>query len=91
MGNTSGNGKKTKKIKGKRKKEKKRPPKPPSLIIPTLYHNDPLIINLSLYALIVARNCHQWAHAVAMMRNIQQQLSSIAAHASLNALGNQNE
>ncbi|KAG9307034.1 hypothetical protein G9A89_003085 [Geosiphon pyriformis] len=86
----SGNGKKTKKIKGKEKKEKKRPSKPPSLIIPTLYHNDLTIVDLSLYASIAARSCRQWAHAVATIRNIQWQLSSIAAHASLNALGDQN-
>ncbi|KAG9305798.1 hypothetical protein G9A89_001087 [Geosiphon pyriformis] len=45
------NGKRTKKIKEKGKK--KRPPKPPPFIIPTLYHNDLPIIDLSLYASIV--------------------------------------
>ncbi|KAG9288339.1 hypothetical protein G9A89_021370 [Geosiphon pyriformis] len=54
----AGNGKKTKKIKEKGKKKKKRPPKLPSLIIPTLYHNDLSIIDLSLYASIVAKNCY---------------------------------
>ncbi|KAG9284103.1 hypothetical protein G9A89_022877 [Geosiphon pyriformis] len=85
----AGNGKRTKKIKEKGKK--KRPPKPPPFITLTLYHNDLSIVDLSLYALIVARNCRQWVHAVGTMRNIQQQLGSIAAHASLNALKDQNK
>ncbi|KAG9291011.1 hypothetical protein G9A89_012883 [Geosiphon pyriformis] len=68
----TGNGKRTKKIKEKRKK--KRPPKPQLFIIPTLYHNNLPIVDLSLYALIAARNCHQWVHAVGTMRNIQRQL-----------------
>ncbi|KAG9307222.1 hypothetical protein G9A89_017050 [Geosiphon pyriformis] len=85
----SGNGKKTKKI--KRKEKKKRPPKPPPLITPTPYHNNLPIIDLSLYASIAARNCHQWAHAVGTIRNIQQQLGSIAAYVSLNTLEDQNE
>ncbi|KAG9292185.1 hypothetical protein G9A89_023905 [Geosiphon pyriformis] len=85
----TGNRKKTKKIKEKEKK--KRPLKPPPLITPTLHHNNLPIIDPSLYALIVARNCRQWAHAVGTMRNIQWQLGFIAAHASLNALEDQNK
>ncbi|KAG9303832.1 hypothetical protein G9A89_018729 [Geosiphon pyriformis] len=36
-------------------------------------------------------NCRQWAHAMATMKNIRQQLSSIAAHAMLNVLEDRNE
>ncbi|KAG9286122.1 hypothetical protein G9A89_010136 [Geosiphon pyriformis] len=42
-------------------------------------------------ASIVAKNCHQWAHAVAMTKNIRQQPSSIAMHVSSNALKDQNK
>ncbi|KAG9286075.1 hypothetical protein G9A89_022752 [Geosiphon pyriformis] len=87
--NKTENGKRTKKIKEKGKK--KRPLKPPLLITPLLYYNNLSIVNLSLYASIVARNCCQWAHAVRTMRNIQWQLGSIAVHVSLNALEDQNE
>ncbi|KAG9293759.1 hypothetical protein G9A89_019096 [Geosiphon pyriformis] len=83
----AGNRKKTKKIKEKEKK--KGPPKPPLLIIPTLFYNNLLIINLSLYASIVARNCHQWVHAVAMMRNITPQQNSTVVYAYSNASNNQ--
>ncbi|KAG9306327.1 hypothetical protein G9A89_018210 [Geosiphon pyriformis] len=81
------NGKKTKKIKGKEKK--KRPPKPPPLITSTLYHNNLPIVDLSLYASIVVKNCHQWAHAVVTMRNTTLQQNSTVVHAYLNALDDQ--
>ncbi|KAG9299461.1 hypothetical protein G9A89_009414 [Geosiphon pyriformis] len=42
-----------------------------------------------LYALIAARNCHQWAHAVVMMRNTIPQQSSTVIHAYSNALDDQ--
>ncbi|KAG9298930.1 hypothetical protein G9A89_015952 [Geosiphon pyriformis] len=73
----------------KGKGKKKRPPKPPPLITLTLYHNDLFIINLSLYASIVVRNCHQWAHAVVTMRNTTLQQNSTVIHAYLNTLDDQ--
>ncbi|KAG9300758.1 hypothetical protein G9A89_023556 [Geosiphon pyriformis] len=85
----TGNEKKTKKI--KRKEKKKRPPKPLSLITPTLYHNNLPIVDLSLYALIVVRNCHQWAHAVATMRNTTSQQNSTVIYAYSNALDDQKD
>ncbi|KAG9287011.1 hypothetical protein G9A89_022975 [Geosiphon pyriformis] len=89
MGNTSENGKKTKKIKRKEKKEKKGPPKSPPLIIPTLYHNNLPIINLGWYASIVTRNCHQWVHAVVTMRNTTLQQSFTVIHVYSNTLDDQ--
>ncbi|KAG9291510.1 hypothetical protein G9A89_021929 [Geosiphon pyriformis] len=85
----AGNGKKTKKIKGKEKK--KRPPKPPPLITPTLFHNNLPIIDLSLYVLIVARNCHQWVYAVVTMRNTIPQQNFTVVHAYSNTSDDQRD
>ncbi|KAG9290888.1 hypothetical protein G9A89_011038 [Geosiphon pyriformis] len=82
------NRKRTKKIKEKRKK--KRPPKPlPLIIIPTLFHNNLPIVDLSLYASIVARNCRQWVHAVVMMKNITPQQNFTVIYAYSNTSDNQ--
>ncbi|KAG9289973.1 hypothetical protein G9A89_010279 [Geosiphon pyriformis] len=81
----------------KREKEKKKRRKrshyqlPVTPLIHIYYHNYQAIVDQSLYALIVAKNCHQWAPAVAMMRNTRQQLSFIAVHALSNALEDQNK
>ncbi|KAG9294717.1 hypothetical protein G9A89_008196 [Geosiphon pyriformis] len=53
----------------KREKKKNQQPTATSLIIPILHPTDPLIAAQNWYALIVARNCHQWVLVVATMRN----------------------
>ncbi|KAG9303696.1 hypothetical protein G9A89_018593 [Geosiphon pyriformis] len=55
------------------------------------YTIKPIIINPSLYVLNMARNCPQWAHAVAMIRNGKLQQSFIATYAFLNALDDQKD
>ncbi|KAG9287353.1 hypothetical protein G9A89_023724 [Geosiphon pyriformis] len=85
-------GKRIQKKKKKKKKKKQHPLAPPCIIpTPTLCYNNSLIANQSLYVLIVTRNCCQWTHTVAIIKNTKWQLSSIAIHVLLNALKDQNE
>ncbi|KAG9297090.1 hypothetical protein G9A89_019371 [Geosiphon pyriformis] len=82
------------KYKRKKKGRKKNQYQPPLLFIPhihILYHNNLTITAQNWYASIATKNCYQWAHAMAIIRNTRQQLSFIATHASLNALEDQNE
>ncbi|KAG9293649.1 hypothetical protein G9A89_018986 [Geosiphon pyriformis] len=79
------------KIKEKEKKRKKEHHQPPPFIIPTptTLHNNPIIDGQGLCASIVARNCHQWAHAVATMRNTTPQQSFTVIYAYSNTLDDQ--
>ncbi|KAG9286079.1 hypothetical protein G9A89_022756 [Geosiphon pyriformis] len=87
----SQNGQHIMKIREKKKKKKKKCYQLPPFIISTLttLYNNPIINGQDLYASIVTRNCHQWAHAVAIMRNTTPQQSSTVIYAYSNALDNQ--
>ncbi|KAG9286385.1 hypothetical protein G9A89_014551 [Geosiphon pyriformis] len=46
----------------------------------TLYHHHLVIADQNWYASIATRNCHQWAHAVAMTKNTPLPPDSTATH-----------
>ncbi|KAG9305869.1 hypothetical protein G9A89_016521 [Geosiphon pyriformis] len=67
--------------KGRKKQKKKNQHSQTAIpLILTHHYNQPTIIDQSLYASIVARNCHQWAHAVAIMKNTPLPPDFTAAH-----------
>ncbi|KAG9289491.1 hypothetical protein G9A89_003650 [Geosiphon pyriformis] len=79
----------------KREKERRRKKNQhltvPLLIISTLHPNNPLIAAQNWYALIVTRNCRQWALVVMMIRSTLQQPNSTAVHVLLNTSEDQNK
>ncbi|KAG9301554.1 hypothetical protein G9A89_004825 [Geosiphon pyriformis] len=64
------------------RRKKKEPLSPVVLIIQmcTFYHHQPIIVNQNWNASITARNCCQWAYAMAIMKNTPQPQDFTAAH-----------
>ncbi|KAG9285320.1 hypothetical protein G9A89_010795 [Geosiphon pyriformis] len=78
----TGNGKKL--IRERERRKKKKPLLPAALIVQmlTLHYYHPITIDQNWNASIVARNCRQWVHAVATIRNTSRPQDSTAVHVS---------